>query len=131
MFKKLFSRYALENFKFGKVDVGRYPDAAAKYHISDASTSKQLPTLILFKEGKEVERRPYASNKGKLVKFLFSLVRIIFNINIYFLHLIFLSILIFYIPIFQDNVKAAFDLSNIYNNCKKYPIKRKEKKKAE
>lgn len=60
--------------KFGKVDIGRYPDAAVKYHISDASTSKQLPTLILFKEGKEVERRPYADHKGKLVKFLFSLV---------------------------------------------------------
>lgn len=67
-------RYALENLRFGKVDIGRYPDAGVKYHISDASTSKQLPTLILFKEGKEVERRPYADHKGKLVKFLFSLV---------------------------------------------------------
>lgn len=74
-------RYALENFKFGKVDVGRYPDAAAKYHVSDASTSKQLPTLILFKNGKEVERRPYADHRGKLVKFLFSLVYIIYMSN--------------------------------------------------
>lgn len=64
----------MENLKFGKIDVGRYPDAAAKYHVSDASTSKQLPTLILFKNGKEVERRPYADHRGKLVKFLFSLV---------------------------------------------------------
>lgn len=72
-----FPRYALENLKFGKVDIGRYPDAAIKYHISDASTSKQLPTLILFKEGKEIERRPYTDHKGKLVKFLFSLVRVI------------------------------------------------------
>lgn len=64
----------MDNFKFGKVDIGRYPDAATKYHISDSSTSKQLPTLILFKEGKEVERRPYADHKGKLVKFLFSIV---------------------------------------------------------
>lgn len=103
VFSELSAEYALENFKFGKVDVGRYPDAAAKYHISDASTSKQLPTLILFKYGKEVERRPYANNKGKLVKFVFSL----------------------------DNVKAAFDLNNIYSDCKKNPIKRKEKKKAE
>jgi hypothetical protein len=43
----------------------------------------------------------------------------------------FLFILIFCVSIFQDNVKAAFDLNNIYNNCKKNPIKRKEKKKAE
>ncbi|KYN37688.1 Thioredoxin-related transmembrane protein 2 like protein [Trachymyrmex septentrionalis] len=100
IFSELSAEYALENFKFGKVDVGRHPDAAAKYHVSDASTSKQLPTLILFKDGKEVERRPYADHKGKLVKFLFSL----------------------------DNVKAAFDLNNIYSDCKKNPIKRKEKK---
>lgn len=67
-------RYALDNLKFGKVDIGRYPDAALKYHISDSSTSRQLPTLILFKGGKESERRPYADSKGKLVKFLFSAV---------------------------------------------------------
>lgn len=73
----LFCRYALNNFKFGKVDVGRYPDAATKYRVSDASTSKQLPTLILFKDGKEAERRPYADHKGKLVKFLFSTVCVI------------------------------------------------------
>lgn len=65
--------------KFGKVDIGRYPDAALKYHISDASTSKQLPTLILFKEGKEIERRPHADHKGKLIKFLFSLVCVTIN----------------------------------------------------
>lgn len=64
----------MDNFKFGKIDVGRHPDAAAKYQINDASTSKQLPTLILFQNGKEVERRPYGDSKGKLVKFLFSLV---------------------------------------------------------
>lgn len=72
---RIYFRYALENLKFGKVDIGRYTDAGAKYHISDASTSKQLPTLVLFKDGKEMLRRPYADHKGKLVKFLFSLVR--------------------------------------------------------
>ncbi|XP_017754508.1 PREDICTED: thioredoxin-related transmembrane protein 2 homolog isoform X2 [Eufriesea mexicana] len=100
IFSELSAEYALENLKFGKVDIGRYPDAAVKYHISDASTSKQLPTLILFKEGKETERRPHADHKGKLIKFLFSL----------------------------DNIKAAFDLNNIYRDCKKNPIKKKEKK---
>lgn len=99
-FSQLSVEYALENFKFGKVDVGRYPDAAARYRISDSSTSKQLPTLILFKEGKEIERRPYADHKNKLVKFLFSI----------------------------DNVKAAFNLNNVYEECKNNPIKTKEKK---
>ncbi|XP_012524802.1 thioredoxin-related transmembrane protein 2 homolog [Monomorium pharaonis] len=90
IFSELSAEYALEKFKFGKVDVGRYPDAAAKYRVSDASTSKQLPTLILFENGKEVMRRPDAQ-KGKIVKFLFSL----------------------------DNVKATFSLNNIYSDCKK------------
>lgn len=77
--ENIWYRYALDNLKFGKVDIGRYPDAGAKYHISDASTSKQLPTVILFKDGKEIERRPHADHKGKLVKFLFSMVYI--NLN--------------------------------------------------
>ncbi|XP_011642824.1 thioredoxin-related transmembrane protein 2 homolog [Pogonomyrmex barbatus] len=100
IFSELSVEYTLENFKFGKVDIGRYPDAAKRHRISDASTSKQLPTLILFKSGREIERRPYMDHKGKFVKFLFSL----------------------------DNVKAALDLNNIYNDCKKNLIKRKEKK---
>ncbi|XP_015176333.1 PREDICTED: thioredoxin-related transmembrane protein 2 homolog [Polistes dominula] len=100
IFSELSAEYALDNLKFGKVDIGRYPDAGVKYHISDASTSKQLPTVILFKDGKEIERRPHADHRGKLVKFLFSM----------------------------DNVKAAFDLNNVYKECKKNHSKRKEKK---
>lgn len=100
IFAELSAEYSLDNLKFGKVDIGRYPDAGAKHNVSDASTSKQLPTLILFKDGKEVERRPTADNKGKLMKFLFSL----------------------------DNVKAAFDLNNVYRECKSNPIKKKERK---
>ncbi|KAG7212084.1 hypothetical protein KM043_012437 [Ampulex compressa] len=100
IFAELSGEYTLDNLKFGKVDIGRYPDAAVNYNVSDASTSKQLPTLILFKDGKEVERRPHADRKGKLVKFLFSM----------------------------DNVKAAFDLNNVYKDCKNHPIKKKEKK---
>ncbi|XP_011501285.1 PREDICTED: thioredoxin-related transmembrane protein 2 homolog [Ceratosolen solmsi marchali] len=100
VFSELSAKYALENFKFGKVDIGRHPDAAAKYHINDSSKSQQLPSLILFKEGKEVERRPYADRQGKLVKFLFSM----------------------------DNIKDAFDLKGVHDTCLKNPIKRKEKK---
>lgn len=67
----LFS-YDLDNLKFGKIDVGRYPEAAAKYHVNDSSLSKQLPTIILFKDGKEAVRRPMVDSKGKLVKFFFT-----------------------------------------------------------
>lgn len=42
----------IDNIKFGKIDIGRYPEAGQKYHVSDSSLSKQLPTVILFQEGK-------------------------------------------------------------------------------
>ena len=74
VFSELSAKYDLENLKFGKIDIGRHPEAAAKYRINDSSKSKQLPTLILFKEGKEFDRRPYIDRNGKLVHFLFSLV---------------------------------------------------------
>lgn len=98
VFAQLSAEYFLDNLKFGKIDVGRYPEAAKKHHISDSSMSKQLPTVILFREGKEVIRRPTADNKGKLQRFFFS----------------------------EDNFKAAFDLNNLFNECKKSPLKKKK-----
>ncbi|KAL1124557.1 hypothetical protein AAG570_001181 [Ranatra chinensis] len=99
IFSQLSAEYGLDNLKFGKVDVGRYPDAAKKYHVNDSSVSKQLPTVILFKDGKEVVRRPTVDSKGKLYKFFFT----------------------------EDNTKAAFDLNNVYNECKANPLKIKKK----
>lgn len=95
IFAQLSNEYQLENLKFGKIDIGRLPDSGKKFHVSDSSLSRQLPTIILFQNGKEVTRRPYADSKGKLVKFFFS----------------------------EDNVKAAFDLNNLYKECKANPIK--------
>lgn len=89
VFAQLSNEYCLENLKFGKIDIGRYPEAGTKYQVSDSSMSKQLPTLILFKEGKEYVRRPIADSKGKLIRFLFS----------------------------QENISAAFDLKNMYLDC--------------
>lgn len=90
IFAQLSNEYDLGNLKFGKIDIGRYPDAGKKYQVSDSSMSKQLPTLILFKEGKEYVRRPIADTKGKLIRFLFS----------------------------YENIIAAFDLKNLYADCK-------------
>lgn len=98
IFAQISAEYALDNMKFGKIDVGRYPDAAKKFHVNDSSMSRQLPTLILFKDGKEVTRRPAADNRGKLVKFFFS----------------------------ADNVKVSFDLNNLYTQCKDSPLKKKK-----
>ncbi|XP_046675508.1 thioredoxin-related transmembrane protein 2 homolog [Homalodisca vitripennis] len=98
VFSQLSVEYNLDNLKFGKIDIGRYPDAAKKYYVNDSSMSRQLPTMILFKEGKEVMRRPAVDSKGKLQKFFFS----------------------------EDNVKAAFDLNNLYNECKNNPLKKRK-----
>lgn len=100
VFAQLSADYDLDNLKFGKIDVGRYPEAANKYHINDSSLSKQLPTIIQFKEGKEVLRRPIVDSSGKLIKFFFT----------------------------EDNIKAAFDLNNVYKDCKNNPLKSKKAK---
>jgi hypothetical protein len=42
----------------GKIDVGRYPDVGTKYHINTSALTRQLPTLILFENGKESGRVP-------------------------------------------------------------------------
>lgn len=90
IFAQLSAEYALDNLKFGKIDVGRYPDAANKYAICDSSTSRQLPTLILFKNGVDAIRRPLVDNKSKVVRFFFT----------------------------EDNVKLTFDLNNLHRVCK-------------
>lgn len=90
IFSELSAEYHLEHLRFGKVDVGRFPDTGKKFHISDSPLSRQLPTVILFKNGIEVLRRPCADAKGKLQKFFFS----------------------------KDNLKAAFNLNTLYKECK-------------
>lgn len=96
IFAELSAEYNLENLKFGKVDIGRFPDVAQKYRISDSSFSRQLPTVICFKNGKEVERRPCVDAKGKLQKFFFS----------------------------ADNIRAAFGLNQLYKECVENSIKK-------
>lgn len=95
IFSEISNEYHLPNLRFGKIDVGRCPEAGKKYHVSDSSLSKQLPSLLLFRNAKEVARRPTVDAKSKLQKFFFS----------------------------ADNVKAAFDLNNLYRECKDNPIK--------
>lgn len=90
VFSQLSAQYALPNLKFGKIDVGRYPDVAQKFHISTTSLTRQLPTCILFQEGKETGRVP-AIISGKVQKFLFK----------------------------DEDIINIFDLNNIYTECKK------------
>ncbi|CAH1732879.1 hypothetical protein AGLY_014447 [Aphis glycines] len=90
IFSKLSVEYDTKYLKFGKIDISRYPDAAIKYNISDSSLSRQLPTVIMFKNGVEELRRPSYDSKGKVFKFFFT----------------------------EPNFKAVFDLNNVYNHCK-------------
>ena len=65
-------RYTLDNLKFGKVDVGSQPNVAKKYHINDSTISLQLPTLAIYRDGKELMRRPCLDAKKKFQKFYFT-----------------------------------------------------------
>jgi len=75
--------------RFGKIDVGRYAEVAKEYHINTSSLSRQLPTIIMFQEGKELGRVP-AIVSGKVQKFFFK----------------------------EEDIVAAFDLNNLYAKCK-------------
>jgi len=102
VFSELSNKYSLDNLKFAKVDLSRSPDTATKYKINTSTLSKQLPTLVLFQEGKESMRRPVVNNKGKLSKF----------------------------PLTYDNVAFEFDLNNVFEERKKNPIKKEKKEKT-
>jgi len=90
LFAQLSNEYTLTNLRFGKVDVGRYPELAKRFYVNDSSFSRQLPTVILFKNGKEVDRRPAVMSNRKLEKFTFN----------------------------PETTKAAFDMNNLFTECK-------------
>ncbi|MDT7891316.1 MAG: thioredoxin [Thermoproteota archaeon] len=50
--------------RFGRLNVDENPDIAEKYGIM------AIPTLIIFKNGKEINRLIGAAPKNKLVKFI-------------------------------------------------------------
>lgn len=66
----------LDNLKFGKIDASRYQEVAQKYRVDGSSWSKQLPTIIMFENGKEKMRRPYVDYKGNVQKFFFNEVQV-------------------------------------------------------
>jgi len=89
-FAKLSALYNLPNLKFGKIDVGRYPEVAEKHYINTSALTRQLPSVLMFQDGKEVGRVP-AIVGGKVQKFLFK----------------------------EEEIVAVFDLNNLYSECKK------------
>jgi hypothetical protein len=49
---------------FAKFDLARWPGGGIDHGIDLTGNSKQLPTLILFDNGGEVERMPRCSKQG-------------------------------------------------------------------
>lgn len=90
VFSKISSAYNLPNLKFGKIDVGRYPDVGEEHHINTSALTRQLPSVIMFQDGKETGRVP-AIIGGKVQKFLFK----------------------------EEDIINTFDLNNLYAECRK------------
>ena len=68
VFVDLATRFGnLNTFKFVKFDISRYQNEAIKFKIDTSTFSKQLPTIILFQDGKEVKRRPQIDVKGRVL----------------------------------------------------------------
>ncbi|KAH9384993.1 hypothetical protein HPB48_027029 [Haemaphysalis longicornis] len=101
-FAQLAARYALDNLRFAKLDVTRFPEIAHEHHISTTALSRQLPTVLVFKNGRVAARRPDVEGK-KLAPFAFTV----------------------------ENMAAAFDLNNLQQECRQNPIRKKGRRKAE
>ncbi|CAD5117166.1 DgyrCDS5969 [Dimorphilus gyrociliatus] len=91
IFSELSAKYSLPNLKFGKVDITRFADAADKFKVNNSVTSKQLPTVIQFENGKEVRRKPFVNERGQVSKFVFTM----------------------------ENVCSGFQLNEMYLQCQK------------
>lgn len=100
VFASMSIKYSLPNLRFGKMDASRYQTLAERLRIDVSATSKQLPTVILFQGGKERRRRPYIDVNGKVTRFVMA----------------------------EEYLVKDLDLVNIYEDCKKNPLKIKKSK---
>ncbi|CEP18999.1 hypothetical protein [Parasitella parasitica] len=55
---KLSVKYDMPHLKFGQIDIDIYPDLAEEFGVSKDPASFDLPTLLLFQQGKEIRRLP-------------------------------------------------------------------------
>ena len=96
VFSTLGEKFSLPNLRFGKVDLGKYPREGVLYRVNSSATSKQLPTIVCFKNGQQTERRPLVGQNHRAIPFVFS----------------------------QENIILALDLNNTYTECKNKMKKR-------
>jgi len=65
-------RYSAAFLRFARIDVGRYAAIATKYGIDTHVRSAQVPTVILFRNCVEVDRRPKVGTANQVIKCKFS-----------------------------------------------------------
>eukprot|EP00193_Tetraselmis_chui_P008793 CAMPEP_0177766778 /NCGR_PEP_ID=MMETSP0491_2-20121128/8702_1 /TAXON_ID=63592 /ORGANISM="Tetraselmis chuii, Strain PLY429" /LENGTH=295 /DNA_ID=CAMNT_0019283207 /DNA_START=201 /DNA_END=1088 /DNA_ORIENTATION=+ len=68
VFADLSLKYTTSKLKFGKLDLGRWPQAAPDLRIDVGGASEQLPTIIMFESGVEVGRIPHVFADGSFPK---------------------------------------------------------------
>lgn len=82
VFCELSAKFGSKQLRFGKIDVARSPKVAEKYNVVPSMTSRTLPTLIMFKDGREFMRRPLVDTRDRLVPFSFSYENIVSVFNL-------------------------------------------------
>ncbi|CAI2347383.1 unnamed protein product [Caenorhabditis sp. 36 PRJEB53466] len=90
VFAELSEKYTLPNMKFGKLDIGRWSKEGDRFRVNAHPMSRQLPTICVFKDAKEIARRPLVNENHRAVPFVFS----------------------------EENCILAFDLINLHNEQK-------------
>ncbi|XP_078490421.1 thioredoxin-related transmembrane protein 2-B [Ciona intestinalis] len=102
VFSELSNEYATKYLKFAKIDIGKYSKAAKTYGVSASTMSHQLPTIIVFEDGKAVDWRPMLGSNKKFVKYVFT----------------------------EENIKRDFGMNKLYDEslakCKKFKKGKKE-----
>lgn len=86
VFSSLSNQYATNFLRFGKLDAGRFPEFAKKHGINASTMSKQLPTIVVYKNGKPNDWRPMIGSNKKFLKYSFTEENIIRDFGFNKLH---------------------------------------------
>uniref|UniRef100_UPI00358FD752 thioredoxin-related transmembrane protein 2-like n=2 Tax=Myxine glutinosa TaxID=7769 RepID=UPI00358FD752 len=90
VFANISLQYNCPGLHFGKIDVGRYAEMAQRFAISTSPLRPHLPALVLFRDGREIQRRPQVDKRGKVCPWTLS----------------------------EENIIREFDLNEIYAESK-------------
>ena len=81
-FAKLSLDYSQEFLRFGKLDVNKYEKIGQKYRIDVSISSKNLPSIIVFENGKEKLRRPSVDPDGTVKSYQFKEQTLVQDLNL-------------------------------------------------